>query len=332
MAAAQAKWKADEAERLSEVRRQAEEEMERRLAAVQAQGTGQGISEEDLAAAREGWESEQKNQLAALQAEWRSEQEQRLDEARRTWEMERGEIAADAKTKAEREFDQALAEAKDVWEQESEVKLARMRGAWESELTQRMAEAQAEGEAKDEELNAITRRALVRAKMAEQNASAAKRLSKDGDPRGRPRKANRTPQKQAKSGGGSLGFKHAVLGLSVAGAALAAAAYVVFEPEFDLPFDPQSVTALPEPPVEETAGYPAEAPPNRLFIQPSIVNVRAAASQGSAVVTQLTRTQPVVELERKNGWVLIAWPDGSGQRGWIHSSLLDTKPSNPNQP
>ncbi|MDX1575858.1 MAG: SH3 domain-containing protein, partial [Kiloniellales bacterium] len=83
---------------------------------------------------------------------------------------------------------------------------------------------------------------------------------------------------------------------------------------------------------EEAAAYPAEEPTNQLFIQPSIVNVRAAASQGSAVLTQLPRKQPVVELERKKGWVLIAWPDDSGQRGWIHSSLLAAQPAVPNQP
>jgi uncharacterized protein YgiM (DUF1202 family) len=111
---------------------------------------------------------------------------------------------------------------------------------------------------------------------------------------------------------------------------------VVLEPDLDLPFDRASVTLVPESPVEETAkeaaAYPAEEPSNQLFIQPSVVNVRAAASQGSAVLTQLNRKQPVVELERKNGWVLIAWPDGSGRRGWIHSSLLAAEPANPNQP
>jgi len=44
----------------------------------------------------------------------------------------------------------------------------------EAELTQRMAEAQEEWEAKEEELNAITRRALTRAKMAERSARQAR--------------------------------------------------------------------------------------------------------------------------------------------------------------
>jgi hypothetical protein len=246
--------------------------------------------------------------------------------------MERTDIAADATAKSQREFDRILAEAKEVWEQEGEVKLARVRGAWESELTQRMAEAQAEWEAKEEQLNAITRRALERAKIAEQNASLAKRLTKDDEPGGRARKgspkAKPKAKRKAKSGTGPFHLEHPGRVLALACVTLAVLVYANLKPSFSLPHTKESLNLIHEAPAADQAGAMAD----RWFIQPSVVNVRREASQNSPVVTQLSRKQPVVALQRQSGWVQITLPDGSGRQGWIHSSLLAAEPADPQQP
>jgi uncharacterized protein YgiM (DUF1202 family) len=54
--------------------------------------------------------------------------------------------------------------------------------------------------------------------------------------------------------------------------------------------------------------------------------------QSSPILTRLTRKQSVVELQRQSGWVQITLPDGSGQQGWIHGSLLAAEPVDPQQP
>jgi hypothetical protein len=330
LSAAEAKWKAAEAERLSEMRRQAEEEMERRLAAMPSVGEVQ--NGEDLAAARETWEGEQKEQQAAAQEEWRAEHEQRLAEARRGWEMERTDVAAEATAQSQREMDRVLAEAKEAWDQEGEIKLARVRGAWESELTQRMGEAQEEWETKEEQLNAITRRALERAKLAEQNASLSKRLTKDDDPDGRARKGSPKAKRKAKSGTGIFRLEHPGRVLALACVTLAVLVYANLKPSFSLPRAEESLNSIHEAPAEEHAEEQVEEQAIRLFIQPSVVNVRREASQSSPILTRLTRKQPVVELQRQSGWVQITLPDGSGQQGWIHGSLLAAEPVDPQQP
>jgi hypothetical protein len=192
-----------------------------------------------------------------------------------------------------------------------------------------MAEAQEEWEAKEEQMNAITRRALERAKLAEQNASLAKRLTKDDDPDGRTRKGSPKAKRKAKSGTGIFRLEHPGRVFALACVTLAVLAYANLKPRFSLPRTTASLNLIYEAPAEEQAEEQAKEQANRLFIQPSVVNVRREASQNSPVLTRLTRKQSVVELQRQSGWVQITLPDGSGQQGWIHGSLLAAEPVDP---
>jgi uncharacterized protein YgiM (DUF1202 family) len=65
----------------------------------------------------------------------------------------------------------------------------------------------------------------------------------------------------------------------------------------------------------------------KLYIQPSVINVRVKPSQNAAVLTQLNRDLPVEVIGRKNGWIEIVLPDNSGWRGWVHESLLAAQPA-----
>ena len=237
--------------------------------------------------------------------------------------MEREEDAELAANLSQKEVDKALSEAKEAWEQDAEARLARVREAWESELTQRMAEAQEEWEAKEEELTAITQRALDRAKLAEQSASLAKRLTKQEEAGAGAGKTPRKVKRKARSGPSPFRIERPGRMLALACVTLAILLYANLAPGLDLGpvikrFD--WLSGKPESKRQEETQA-------RWFIQPPAVNVRMEASPSAPVVTRLTRAAPVVEVKRRGDWVQIEIPDSAGLTGWIHGSLLALEPA-----
>jgi SH3-like domain-containing protein len=67
------------------------------------------------------------------------------------------------------------------------------------------------------------------------------------------------------------------------------------------------------------------APPvpaaERMAVKVDVANIRSGPDDGQDVIWQVEKYHPLMVLERRKPWFLIK--DFEGDRGWIHSSLLD---------
>ncbi len=76
----------------------------------------------------------------------------------------------------------------------------------------------------------------------------------------------------------------------------------------------------------------AEPEPATVFVRSGVVNRRAEAATTARVIGRVVRDTALPEIGRNGEWVQVVVPDSVGKLGWVHSSLVISKVSDPPAP
>ncbi len=71
----------------------------------------------------------------------------------------------------------------------------------------------------------------------------------------------------------------------------------------------------------------AEPEPATVVVRSGAVNLRAEAATTARVIGRVVRDTALPEIGRQGEWVQVVVPDSGGKHGWVHSSLVTSKPS-----
>ncbi len=331
-------WVRDEERRLGTAKQHWETETARRLR--DADAAWRAGEDERLAEARKAWESEESSQRAQAEADWKVDQEYRLTALRETWEEN---------------LERHIAVAREAWETELEHRAAgagtdsKTHGAGlprlepvfdavECALTAASPSAPAEPLEPDApavfhdpepefyaqpDRMVLARHAIeeVKREAEERKLELAerKRRAKDAA-RGIADKRHRRTTLKARRMIGHFKPDIPWRKLALACSVIAGVIYLISSGGPNLTVFKNSLLSLRDRVADQKTQ-------NVFFVRPARVNVRAQASTASAVIAQVVHATALLEIRRQEEWIQVTLPGGADKQGWVHASLLTSKPA-----